>query len=140
MPTDFTQLEVWKKSIIFCKEVYSVVKKFPEYEQKNIVSQLRRASVSISTNVAEGCGKYTIRDETNFFRIAQGSTKECMSLIFLSKELGYLNEEECSRLFNQAELISKMFTLLIREKRAKYEQIMNNKKSDPCYYKKRKSA
>lgn len=121
MPSDFTQLNVWKEAISFCKSVYEVLNDFPKTELNNIVSQLKRASVSISTNIAEGCGKTGFRDEMSFLRIAQGSTKECMSLLLLSRELGYLSEDKCLNLFDQAEKISKMLTLLIRSKKTKYE-------------------
>lgn len=129
MPYDFRSLDVWKEAINFCKEVYNFIKKFPDFEEKNLISQLRRASTSISTNIAEGSGKSMFRDEINFFRIAQGSTKECMSLIFLSGELGYLYEEEVNKLYNQAEYISKMLTLLIRKKKEKYEEFKKHYKT-----------
>lgn len=123
MPSDFTNLRVWREAIDFCKEVYKVLESFPKFEENNIISQLRRASVSISTNIAEGCGKTFFKEEMVFFRIAQGSTKECMSLILLSKELGYLSNKKSEELFDQSELISKMLTLLLRNKREKFREV-----------------
>jgi len=125
MPFDFRQLDIWNEGIKFCKAIYEIVKTFPQFEEKNMVSQLRRASVSISTNVAEGCGKFAVRDEMSYYRIAQGSTKECMSLILLSKELGYLDEETCKRLYEHGEYISKMLTMILRKKAEKYRNIRN---------------
>lgn len=123
MPREFRDLRVWQEGISFCKNVYSTVNNFPKFEETNIISQLRRASTSISTNIAEGCGKWGIKEEIAFHRIAHGSTKECMSLLFLSRELNYLNEEDFQRLFNQAETISKMLTLFIQSKRKMYFEL-----------------
>lgn len=123
MPREFRDLRVWQEGISFCKDIYSVVNSFPKFEETNIISQLRRASTSISTNIAEGCGKWGIKEEIAFHRIAQGSTKECMSLLILSKELKYLNEFDFQRLFDQAEKISKMLTLFIQSKRKMYFEL-----------------
>jgi len=123
MPSDFTQLDAWKLAIEFCKEIYKILPQFPKCEESNIISQLRRASTSISTNIAEGCGKSKIRDEMSYFRVAQGSTKECMSLLMLSRELEYLNKEVAEELIKKAERVSKVLTLLIRAKQARFEEI-----------------
>ena len=99
-------------------------------EEKNIVSQLRRASVSISTNIAEGGGKFSMREQTAFLRIAQSSAKECMSLLMLSKELGFVNDTLCSKLVDQADHISRMLTLLIKCKLEEYKKTKEKEYDD----------
>jgi len=123
MPREFRTLRVWQEGIDFCKNVYFHVKSFPKFEETNIISQLRRASTSISTNIAEGCGKWGIKEEISYYRIAHGSVKECMSLIILSKELDYLTNEDFTKLFDQAEHISKMLTIFIQLKRKLYFEL-----------------
>lgn len=116
MATDFRNLDVWKISFKFALDIYELTEKFPKSEQYNITQQLRRASTSISTNIAEGCGKATIRDVNAYFRVAVGSIKECMSLLMLSKELKYLNEKEFDEIFDKANHIGAMLTNLIKSR------------------------
>lgn len=120
MGYDFTKLDVWKESIEFCKNLYPVLSGFPSFEDSNIISQLRRAGVSISTNIAEGGGKFSTREQIAFLRIAQASSKECMSLMILSEELGFAKKEDSFKLLDQLEHISKMLTLLINRKLDEY--------------------
>ncbi len=80
-----------------------------------LTSQLRRASVSIATNIAEGCGRGSDADFKRFIQIAFGSSSEVEYLIFLSKELGYVNEDEGKLLTAQVTTIKKMLAGLINK-------------------------
>jgi len=124
MPIDFRKLNVWKKSFNFALEIYKLTDKFPESEKSNIISQLRRASVSISTNIAEGCGKESTREISTYFRIALASTKECLSLLMLSKELKYLEEKEYEDIFDKADHVAAMIHNMIKS----YSKLKFNKK------------
>ncbi|MBI4146763.1 four helix bundle protein [Candidatus Woesearchaeota archaeon] len=70
MPSDFKELIVWKQSILFAKKVYFISRSFPKDERYGLTSQLRRASVSISCNIAEGCGRRTSKDFASFIQCA----------------------------------------------------------------------
>ncbi len=94
MVRDFKRLDVWKRSFDLVKMVYEVVLKFPKYEDWGLSSQLRRAVVSISSNIAEGCGRRTSRDFVNFLHMSMGSVREVECQLMIAKELDYLSEEE----------------------------------------------
>jgi four helix bundle protein len=113
MPQDFKRLKVWEKAHQFTLEVYRLTNKFPVSEQFGIVSQLRRASASIGANISEGCGRRTQKDFASFMYNSLGSTKECENHLLLSKDLGYLKEQEFIDLTKQAEEIGKMLNALI---------------------------
>ncbi|MDP1677631.1 MAG: four helix bundle protein [Bacteroidota bacterium] len=85
-------LLVWQKAHLLVKEVYVVSNDFPKEELYGITSQLRRAAVSIPTNIAEGSGRGSDADFKRFLQIAFGSTSEVEYLIFLSKELQFISE------------------------------------------------
>ena len=89
---DFKNLKVWEKAHELVLGIYTVTKKFPKQEEYGITSQLRRAVVSIPTNIAEGSGKMTQKNFAHFLQIALGSCHEVEYLVFLSHDLGYTDE------------------------------------------------
>ncbi len=95
---DYRNLVVWQKSHQIVLNIYKVTLQFPAEEGYNLISQLRRASTSVPTNIAEGCGKFTERDFAYFLQIALGSTQEVEYLNFLSFELKYINDKDYNRL------------------------------------------
>ena len=90
--TGFENLEVWKKSIILAKEVYSLVKFFPKEENYALSDQVRRSAVSIPSNIAEGSGRNSSKEFTQFLYIALGSINELETQLIIAKEVGYLND------------------------------------------------
>ncbi len=106
------QLEVWKKAHELVLKIYKITKDFPSEEKFGLVSQMRRAAVSIPANIAEGFKKYGLKDKRNFYNIAQGSLEELRYYLILSKELGYCeNTDEFHELI---ENIGKMLYRLIK--------------------------
>ena len=105
---NFKDLIVWNKAHNFVLEVYKITKLFPKDETYGLVSQLRRASVSITTNIVEGHKRKGKKDFLNFLNISDSSLEESKYLIFLSKELGYIEESEFNRLFSMLEEIGKI--------------------------------
>ena len=93
MQYQFEKLKVWQKSMQLVKEVYQVTKDFPKKELYGLTGQMRRAAVSIPSNIAEGAGRYHRKEYLQFLYTSRGSTYELMSLIQVSRELGYLNGE-----------------------------------------------
>ncbi len=106
----YRDLEVWKQTKDLVTNIYRVTKTFPKDEQFGLVNQLRRAAISIPSNIAEGCGRNHFKDSTQFFFISRGSLYEVETQIIIAFDLGYLTESEqagiidkiksCKRLLN----------------------------------------
>ena len=111
---DFRNLTVWQKSHNLAISVYHKTKTFPKEEVYGITSQLRRAIVSIPTNLAEGCGRGSDKDFAKFAQIAIGSASESEYLIMLSHELGYLNKEDFKDLSERVCEVKRMISSLIK--------------------------
>ncbi len=103
----FEKLEVWKESILYTKNIYKIAKSFPRSEQFALTSQLKRASISISSNIAEGSGSSSLKDFSNYLDIAIKSTIETVSQLFLAVELKYIKEEVLKPVYNEAEILVK---------------------------------
>lgn len=88
--TSFEQLIAWQKAIDLAVVVYKSTDTFPKSEQFGITNQLRRASSSVSANIAEGFGRKTNKDKSHFYIIAYGSLMETKSFLHLSQRLGYI--------------------------------------------------
>ena len=111
---DFRNLIVWQKSHDLTMVVYKETKNFPKEELYGLVSQMRRATSSIPTNIAEGCGKHTDKEFANYLQISMGSACETEYLIFLSSELGYLTANSTQELIKSITEIKKMLASLIK--------------------------
>lgn len=108
----FEDLDVWKKAHRLVLKIYKITRDFPNEEKFGLVSQMRRASVSIPANIAEGFKKRTLRDKSNFYNITQGSLEEVRYYIILAKDLGYVAQNQES--LNSVEEINRMLYGLIR--------------------------
>ena len=100
---NYRDLEVWKISHKLTLELYTVSKKFPKDELFGLTSQLRRATVSIGANLAEGCGRRTSPEFARFIRIAMGSASELDYHLLLCRDFGFITSEFYAR--NSKELI-----------------------------------
>jgi len=109
----FFELEVWQKAHNLVIDVYLCTNDFPQNELFGITSQIRRASISIPANIAEGYKRMGKPDKIRFYNIAQSSLEEVKYFIFLSKELGYLNNY--TKLKNMTEEVSKMLESYIKQ-------------------------
>ena len=113
MLKNYTELKVWQKSHVFVLEIYKETKNFPRDEKFALVSQIRRAAVSIPANIAEGYGRKHTKEYVQMLYIAQGSLEETKYHLLLSKDLGYLNTATYGLLFEQSEEIGRMLRGLI---------------------------
>jgi len=111
---DFRTLNVWQKSHQLVIMIYKKTNKFPSEEVYGIRSQLRRAIVSIPTNLAEGCGRGSDKDFAKFAQIAFGSANESEYLILLSNELGFIDRADYDDLTEKLTEIKRMLTSLIK--------------------------
>ena len=94
MAFSFKDIIAWQKGYEFVLLTYKVTRQFPDFEKYGLSSQFQRAAVSIVANIAEGYKKLSKADKLRFMNIAQGSLEECRCYIILSKDLGYINEDE----------------------------------------------
>jgi len=89
----FERLVAWQESRKLNLSIYNLTKSFPSEERYGITSQMRRASISVSSNLVEGNSRYTSKDKARFFEISYGSLMELLNQIVLSVDLGYLQNE-----------------------------------------------
>lgn len=112
---DYHNLLVWKKSLEFVKLVYRLIKLFPADELYGLVSQLRRAAVSVLANIVEGRGKPTDKDFLKFLYIANGSLNECQCYFELVLELNYINKEQFDFIYKKSKEIGYLLFRLINK-------------------------
>jgi four helix bundle protein len=105
---DYRKLAVWEKAHLLAVDVYKATGGFPKTEQLGLTSQMKRASVSIPANIAEGCGREGTPELSRFLHIAAGSASELEYHIFLARSLGFLKDEDHSRLSDQVSEVKRM--------------------------------
>ena len=110
----FERLEVWKRSIDWANEVFDVAQALPKEYQFSIGEQLRRASLSVPTNIAEGVGRDGIKEEKYFYRVAKGSVYEVVSLLVMAGKRGCLERDNYKQLYSEANELAAMLTSLSR--------------------------
>ena len=115
---DFRQLKVWEKSHQLALAVYKTTKEFPKEELYGLTSQIRRASMSIPTNIAEGCGRNTDKEFARFLQIAMGSASETEYQLILARDLEFLPKDSYEKLHNDVEEIKRMLASLLKTIRA----------------------
>jgi four helix bundle protein len=94
----FEDLECWKKGRILRKEISKLIKTFPSFEKFELVSQMRRASRSVTHNISEGYGRFHFRENAQFYRIARGSLYEIIDQLITANDDDYIDDEEFLRL------------------------------------------
>ena len=116
---DFRQYSVWEAAVAYATRVYKVTDQMPWFENKGICDQLRRAVVSISSNIAEGSAKPPDIDFARFLDQALGSAYEVETQLVISQNVGYITEDQCNDLLKQNRDIQKQLVALIRSIRLK---------------------
>jgi len=111
---NFEKLDAWQLAIQYASHVYKATRTFPADERFGLTSQLRRAAVSISANLAEGNGRGTQKDFVRFIEIAFGSLMETVSHITIAKQESYVTAEVHEELYTQAERLGRVLSGLRR--------------------------
>ncbi len=114
MNVSYRDLKVWQFSMKFVFNVYRITKCFPKEELYGLVSQMRRAAVSIPSNIAEGKGRFTDRDRAHFYLQARGSLLELETQILIARELTYFSLSDSELLLDLSKEIGKMLNGLIQ--------------------------
>lgn len=115
---DFRKLEVWQQAHQLSLVVYRLTGQFPKEERYGLVDQMRRASVSIEANLAEGCGRGGDADFARFVQMAFGSACELECQFLLARDLSYLPAQELSSVFELLERIKRMLSALLKKLKA----------------------
>lgn len=108
MTTRFEDIIAWQKARVFIQHVYIVTKQFPDDEKFGMISQFRRAAVSIAANIAEGYKRLGKDDKLRFLNYSQGSLEECRCYIYLSCDFNYISSAEADNMINEIEETSKL--------------------------------
>lgn len=119
MLKSYRELLVWQKAMELVVLVYRLTETFPKREVYGLAAQLRRAGVSVPSNIAEGYGRGSRREYLQFLSIAQGSLKELETQVLIAERLTFATAAQASRLLSEAEAIGKMLGSLIRSLKAK---------------------
>jgi four helix bundle protein len=105
---NFKELKSWQKTIDFCLDIYKLTGSFPSDEKFGLTSQLRRAGVSVPSNIAEGSGRNSDKEFIHFLSIATGSSYELETQLIIAHRLGYIKEEEIQEATLKLSEIQKM--------------------------------
>lgn len=105
---NFKELALWQKARLIVKTIYDVTSKFPESEKYVLTSQMRRAGISIPSNIAEGAGSDSNREFKRYLGIAMSSSYELETQIYLSLDLGYLFQSEMDNLIEKLNEVQRM--------------------------------
>ena len=109
----YKDLKFWQLSRSFCKDIYVVTKSFPDDEKFGLVSQLRRAAVSIPSNIAEGASRNSNKDFIRFLTISLGSCYEIETQLLLSYDLDFINSNDLEKLNEELNNVIKLMSKFI---------------------------
>jgi len=109
----FTDLNAWKEAHKLVILIYLITKKFPREELYSLTDQIRRAVISITSNIAEGFGRQTYKEKIQFYYTAQGSLIEVKNQILAAKDIGYLSKDDFDKLAQQANIAHQLLQGLI---------------------------
>jgi len=109
----FEELTIWQEAREFTNRIYALTKRFPKEELYGLTSQIRRASVSIMSNIAEGFNRRSTKEFINFLIISRASISEVQNDLYISLDLNYINKEDSETIYNHAQKISMSINKLI---------------------------
>ena len=118
--TSFRDLFVWQEAHTFVLLLYKTTSSFPVEEKFGLTNQMRRAAVSITSNIAEGFSRYSSNDKIHFYRISKGSLTEIQNQLILSRDLQYLTTSDFDNLLNQSYSVLKLLNTLIQGVKKSY--------------------
>jgi four helix bundle protein len=108
----FEKLSVWQNARELLKKIYELTQKFPAEEKFVFVTQIRRSALSISSNIAEGSSRLTIKDQAHFYNTAYSSTIELINQIIIAADLGFISSEQYKQIRTDLELITNQINAL----------------------------
>lgn len=127
---NYRDLMVWQKSMALARDVYQVVKLLPRDELFGLSDQIRRAVVSIPSNIAEGCARESEREFLHYLSIAQGSTAELETQLLLCEDFGYIEQNATQPVLQSCEEVSKMLHALSSKLKASLGSVVKVTKAN----------
>lgn len=115
----FTDLAVWKEGHKLVLLIYEKTRNFPLEEKYGLIDQMRRAVVSITSNIAEGFSRRSVKEKYQFYNTAKASITELQNQLLIAKDVGYLSREVFKRIIEQSVMVEKMLNGLLRATRQK---------------------
>jgi len=110
----YLDLKVWQEGRKLATLIYVNLGKFPKHEQFGLCDQMRRASVSVPSNIAEGFGRATAKEKNQFFYIAKGSLAELETQLYIAFDVGYIDEKKLDELLQQSSMVHRLLHGLIK--------------------------
>ena len=107
---NFEKLDVWQKAVVFADSIYRSTRSFPAEERFGLTNQMRRAAVSVSSNIAEGASRWSDNDFHRFVEIAAGSIFEVVSQSFVARRQNFLSDQSFRNIYRDAEELSRMLS------------------------------
>ncbi|MBU4348118.1 four helix bundle protein [Patescibacteria group bacterium] len=114
----FTDLKVWQEGHKLIIMIYKLTKKFPKDELYSLTNQMRRAAISITSNIAEGFGRQGYKEKIQFYYISQGSLIELKNQLLIAKDIGYLKQTDLQQIAEQANCTHKLLQGLISKSKS----------------------
>ena len=114
----FTDLDAWREAHKLVLMVYEITRNFPKEELFGLVSQMRRAAVSITSNIAEGFSRQFYREKVQFYTVAQSSNTELQNQLLVAKDVGYLAKTDIDNIANQSVRVHKVLNGLIKKSKS----------------------
>lgn len=112
---DFRDMSVWQKAFALLKDVYKVIKNFPEDERYALADDLKRAANSVCHNIAEGYGRFEPRDKARLYKISRGSSYESMSQLLVAESQNYITHERCEdAIIRYKDIIEELNSLIFK--------------------------
>lgn len=120
MIQEFTDLNVWKVAHGLVISIYLMVRNFPKFEQYGLSDQMRRAAVSVTSNIAEGFGRQGMKEKLQFYFMAQGSLTELKNQMFVARDVGYIENDTFDQIQNQVGDVYRLLRGLMRSTRTRF--------------------
>jgi four helix bundle protein len=114
----FTDLDTWKEAHKLVLEVYKITENFPKKEIFGLTNQMRRAAVSITSNIAEGFSRQSYAEKIRFYYMSQGSTTELQNQLLIVKDVGYLKQIDFDEIASQSVRVHKLLNGLIKKSKS----------------------
>ena len=112
----FEKLEVWKESRKLASDIYKLTQKYPDSEKYGLVSQMRRASISVCSNIAEGSSRTTAKDQANFYQMSYSGLMELLNQLIISIDLGFIEKDTLTTSRTEIEKIADMLNALMKSR------------------------
>lgn len=111
----FTQLNAWQEAHSLVLGIYEITKEFPKEEQFGLINQIRRAIVSVTSNIAEGFSRNSYKEKSQFYSMSLGSLTEVQNQLLIARDLKYLSKEKFTDLAEKSVTVSKLLNGLIKK-------------------------